>query len=134
VVLLELSEEVCRRARIKGLMGETVSVGCRGADFDRPTGFHRQKKLTSPTNHMPHIFTAVQELFTTHWDGEPVRSVGVSLTQLRPDDEYQIDLFHDRERERKLDYAVDTIKERYGTAAIVRASSLTSAGQAYERA
>lgn len=134
VVLMELSEEVCRRARSKGLMGETVSVGCRGADFDRPTGFHRQTKLSSPTNHMPHIFAAAQALFERHWDGEPVRSVGVSLTQLRPDDEYQLDLFLDRERERKLDHAVDVIKERYGSAAIVRAVSLTSAGQAYDRA
>jgi len=134
VVLMELSEEVCRRARFKGLMGETVSVGCRGADFDRPTGFHRQMKLDGPTNHMPHIFAAAEQLFARHWDGEPVRSVGVSLTQLRPDGEYQLDLFHDRERERKLDYAVDTIKERYGAAAIIRASSLTAAGQAYERA
>lgn len=66
--------------------------------------------------------------------GEPVRSVGVSLTQLRPDDEYQLDLFRDRERERRLDGAVDFIKERYGAAAVVRASSLTFAGQAYERA
>jgi len=134
VVLLELSEEVCRRARYKGLMGETVSVGCRGADFDRPTGFHRQTKLDSPTNHMQRILAAVEQLFERHWDGEPVRSVGVSLTQLRADDEYQLDLFHDRERERKLDKTVDSIKERYGSAAIVRASSLTAAGQAYERA
>src|SRR5690606_2748351 len=111
-----------------------VSVGCRGADFDRPTGFHRQTKLDSPTNHMQRILAAVEQLFERHWDGEPVRSVGVSLTQLRADDEYQLDLFHDRERERKLDKTVDSIKERYGSAAIVRASSLTAAGQAYERA
>jgi nucleotidyltransferase/DNA polymerase involved in DNA repair len=134
VVLLELSEEVCRRARSKKLMGETVTVGCRGADFDRPSGFLRQTKLSEPTNHAPHIFAAARQLFARHWNGEPVRSVGVSLTQLRPDDEYQLDLFRDRERERRLDNAVDAIKERYGAAAIVRASSLTAAGQAYERA
>lgn len=134
VVLLELSEEVCRRARSKGLMGETVSVGCRGADFDRPSGFYRQMKLEHPTNHALNIFPVVEQLFQRHWDGEPVRSLGVSLTQLKPDDEYQLDLFYDRERERKLNYTIDSIKERYGAAAIVRASSLTHAGQAYERA
>ena len=115
-------------------MGETVSASCRGADFDHPTGFHRQKKLDSPTNHIRNVFATACELFERHWDGEPVRSVGVSLTQLRPDNEYQLDLFHDRERERRLDNTVDLIKERYGAASIIRAASLTSAGQAYERA
>lgn len=48
VALLELSEEVARRARFKHYVGQTVSVGVRGADFSHPTGFHRQIKLHSP--------------------------------------------------------------------------------------
>ena len=39
VVLLELAELVSRRSRDKSLMGHVVSVGCRGQDYDRPTGF-----------------------------------------------------------------------------------------------
>jgi DNA polymerase-4 len=37
VVLLELCEEVCRRTRRHRLLGQTVSVGCRGADFHFPS-------------------------------------------------------------------------------------------------
>lgn len=51
VALLELSEEVARRARFKHYLGQTVSVGVRGADFSHPTGFHRQMKLHSPTQY-----------------------------------------------------------------------------------
>lgn len=133
IVLLELCEEVCRRARGKGLMGETASLGCRGADFDRPTGFYRQAKLAGPTNHAKDLFKAACRLFDAFWDGEPVRSVGVALSQLREDDTVQLDLFRDVVKERSLDRAVDSIKAKYGTAAIVRLSSITVAGQAYER-
>ncbi len=133
VVLLELSEEVCRRARSKGLMGQTLSLGSLGADFDAPTGFHRQIKLPDPTNHAPDLYTAAIRLFASHWDGLPIRRIGVALSQLSPDSEYQLHLFHDREKERRLDYAIDAIKNKYGTASIVKAASLTAAGQAYER-
>ena len=39
VVLLEITEEVCRRARSLSKVGRVVNVYCRGADFDFPTGF-----------------------------------------------------------------------------------------------
>jgi DNA polymerase-4 len=133
-VLLELSEEVCRRARSKGLMGRVAAVGCRGADFDRPSGFYRQTTLPEPTHHAPDLYRAVRRLFERHWDGEPVRSVGVTLTGLVPDDTYQLDLFRDREKERRLAEAMDAIKAKYGAAAIMRAVSATAAGQAKERA
>ncbi|GAB7388200.1 DNA polymerase IV [Bacillaceae bacterium] len=134
VVLLELSEEVCRRARRKGVMGRTVSVGCRGADFAFPTGFHRQRTLPEPTNDGMDVFRAVWELFLRHWDEEPVRSVGVALSNLCSDKEFQLSLFEDKEKKRRLGYAMDAIKDRFGAAAIVRAVSLTEAGQAFERA
>jgi DNA polymerase-4 len=134
VILRELSEEVARRARKKGVIGETVSVGCRGADFDHPRGFHRQMKLADATNHAADISAAARELFARHWDGLPVRSVGVTLSQLRPESTMQLLLFRDRVKERNLDAAIDRIKDKYGAAAIVKASSLTKAGLAYERA
>ncbi|MFD2612944.1 DNA polymerase IV [Paenibacillus gansuensis] len=134
VVLLELSEEVCRRARAKGLMGETVSAGCRGADFDHPTGFHRQMKLGDPTCSAKDVYDAACRLFDQHWDGQPVRSVHVNLSQLSGSGEYQLDLFRDLERERKLDLAIDSIKSKFGSSSIFKAASLTEAGQVFERA
>lgn len=134
VVLLELSEEVCRRARSKGFLGRTVSVSCRGANFDVPTGFHRQVKLSDATSCAADVYEAACRLFVRHWDGLPVRAVGVALSQLCSDDTYQLDLFRDLEKERQLAGAVDFIKNKYGAAAIVRAASLTAAGQAYARA
>ncbi|MCZ8512489.1 DNA polymerase IV [Paenibacillus filicis] len=133
-VLLELCELVCRRCRDKGLMGQVVSTGCFGADFDHPTGFHRQKKLPDPTYVTDDLFAAASELFQQHWDGQPVRKLGVALGGLTEDRTVQLVLFGDRDRKIALERVKDQIKDKYGDDSILRAVSLTAAGQAKDRA
>ncbi|MGM8214041.1 DNA polymerase IV [Bacillaceae bacterium W0354] len=134
VVLLELSEEVAKRARAQNYRGHTVSIGVRGANFDMPTGFHRQIKLTSPTNFGMDIFHAIFKLFCKFWDGLPIRSVGVALSQLQEADFYQLDLFDPSIKKDQLSSAMDDIRLKFGPTAIVRASSLGPAGQVFDRA
>ncbi|MEK3886883.1 DNA polymerase IV [Bacillus sp. FSL K6-3431] len=134
IVLLELCTEVARRCRTKGYMGATVSCGVRGADFDYPTGFHRQVTLPIPTNYDMDIFNAAIKLFKEFWDGEPIRSLGVTMGNLQSADSYQIDLFDNYLYREQLNVVLDTIWNKYGRTAIYRASSLTGAGQANERA
>ncbi|GAQ18704.1 DNA polymerase IV [Oceanobacillus picturae] len=134
VILLELSEEVAQRVRAKNYRGNTVSVGVRGADFENPTGFHRQVKLTTPTNFGMDIFKAAFKLFCTHWDRLPIRSAGITLSQLQSADSYQLSLFDFTMRKEELNQAMDVIRSKYGQTAIVRASSLTKSGQAFARA
>lgn len=133
VVLLELTELVCQRCRSAGLMGTVVSVGCRGADFDRPTGFHRQMTLPDPTNVTKFMYEAVMHLFEQHWNGYPVRRVGVSLSGLVSDACYQLSLFDDAEKYMALERATDAVKQKYGNASVMRAASLLTAGQAADR-
>lgn len=133
VVLLELSELVCCRCRAKGYMGYVVSVSCQGADFDRPTGFSRQFKMEDPTNITDEVFRVASQLLRKHWDGLPIRKIGVALTELRNDDVYQLTLFDNWEKKRALEKATDSIKQKFGDTAIMRATSLTEAGQARDR-
>ncbi|MFC4103428.1 DNA polymerase IV [Paenibacillus xanthanilyticus] len=133
VILLELSEEVCRRCRAKGYMGSVISVGCQGADFDRPTGFYRQVTVADPTNITNEVFETARKLFYAHWDEMPVRKLGVVVSKLTRDTQYQLTLFGNREKARRLERATDQIKYRYGGTAILRASSLLGAAQALER-
>lgn len=133
VVLLELAELVCRRSRDKSLMGNVVSVGCRGQDYDRPTGFSRQMKVNEPTNITDEVYDAAAALFLRHWDGLPIRRISISLTGLVPDSEVQLSWFDDRERKRELERATDDIKRKFGDTAIMRASSLCSSAQAQDR-
>lgn len=134
VVLLELCEEVCRRARSKGLMGSVVSVGCRGADLEAGNGFYRQMKLAEPTHDATALYRGVCHLFERHWQHLPVRSVGVNLGQLTADNIVQLSLFDDTPKRRSLGLVVDDIRRRYGNDAILRAVSVLKSGQAKERA
>lgn len=133
VSILELSELVCQRCRKKGYMGWVVSVGCQGADFDRPTGFYRQRKLTNATNLTEEVYSVACEIFLEHWDGLPIRRVSVAVNELVADQVYQLELFTDRDRMLTLERTLDGIKQRYGNAAIMRASSLKSAGLVKDR-
>jgi nucleotidyltransferase/DNA polymerase involved in DNA repair len=134
IVLLELCEEVARRARAKGYLGHTVSMGVRGANFDRPTGFHRQCKLPGPTQFGSDIYKAADALFQRHWDEQPIRSLGVALSQLQPALPHQLSLFDDFAKKQRLSEAMDKMCAKYGPTAVMRAVSATEAGQALERA
>lgn len=133
VVILDISELVCQRCRAKGYMGWVVSLGCQGADFDRPTGFYRQMKIPDPTNLAEDVYKAALILFNKHWDNQPVRKIGVTLSELVSDEEYQLVLFEDREKKLQLARSIDNIKLRYGNTSIMRAVSITDAGQAKDR-
>lgn len=132
-ILLELTEEVCRDCRRKGYMGSVVTVSCMCSPYEAPTGFSRQMKLPDPTNHTNTVFQTVKKLFYRFWDHMPVRRLGVALSRLTNKQDYQLTLFEDQEKTRSLEKVTDLIKDRYGSSAIVRASSLTAAGQAVER-
>lgn len=133
VVIQDICTEVCRRTRKKGLMGSVVTMSLSGADFDHPTGFSRQIKLPDPTNITVDVCKIAKQLFHQYWDGQPVRRVGVSLSNLSSADTYQLSLFDDQEQKRAIDKVMDDIKDRFGDIAILRASSITSAGQAIDR-
>ncbi|WP_438449239.1 DNA polymerase IV [Gorillibacterium sp. sgz5001074] len=134
VVLLELVIEVCRRCRRHGFMGYTITVGAMEADGERGRSFSRQITLEQPTSLTHEVATVARRIFEQYWNGLPVSHLNVSLSQLVTDDVIQLTLFNDRNRAYCLEKATDAIKDRYGSAAIVRASSLLEAGVAWERA
>lgn len=133
-VLLELCEEVCRRSRQHHLAGKTVHVHCRSSDFTHSTGFNRQITLASASNQTMQIFRAAKTCFFRFWQGDPIRSIGLRLSQLTSNQYVQLNLFEDVEKQRKVDQTMDTIKQQFGATALLRASSLLKAGQAYARA
>jgi DNA polymerase-4 len=134
VVLLELVIEVCRRSRRHGVMGRVVTVGVAETDGERMSGFGRQMTLAQPTSLTHEVAAAALRLFRQHWGGLPASRVSVTLTDLTDDSLIQLTLFDDRLACYRLEKATDDIKDRYGSDAIMRASSLLSAGVARERA
>ncbi|KGA95583.1 DNA polymerase IV [Alkalihalobacillus alcalophilus ATCC 27647 = CGMCC 1.3604] len=135
VVLLELCEEVCRRARSRGVLGETVSLSVSGASYNIPQGFHRQLKMEQATNLTLELFHAACQLLERFWHEYPIRRLAVSLSTLSSDQEIQLNLFEqNRDQLLKLESTMDTINSRFGKTTLMRATSLLSASQAKDRA
>jgi nucleotidyltransferase/DNA polymerase involved in DNA repair len=134
VVLLELVVEVCRRSRRHGCMGSVVAVGAVETDGERSSWFNRQMTLPEPSSLTHEIAAAAHKLFVEHWSGLPVSRLNVTLTQLTDDSVLQLTLFEDRPAIYRRERATDEIKDRYGSGAIMRASSLLESGVARERA
>ena len=134
VVLLELVVEVCRRSRRFGYIGRVVNVGAAETDGHRSASFNRQVTLEQPTSLSHEVAAAATGIFRKYWSGMPVSHLYVGLTQLTDDSVIQLALFDDRMKAYDLERATDEIKDKYGSAAIVRASSLLQSGVARERA
>ena len=133
LVLREMTEEVCRRIRRQRRIGSTVHLYCKGADFDRPSGFARQKKLPEATAAVMDVYPTVLWLFRKHWDRKPLRAVGISLTGLTAYRQLQLTFSEHYEREEALTRAVDRVQERFGKTSIFRASALTPGAQFFQR-
>lgn len=123
-VLLSLTDNVARRLRRDGARIETVSVVLRFYDLKKAS---HQCVLENATNITDEIYRAVCRLFDELWDGTPIRLLGVYTSRAtREAGSRQLTLFDrtDYEKLEKLDRAVDSIRERFGTGAVQRASFL----------
>lgn len=81
------------------------------------------------TNITNEIYSVACRLFEELWDGRPVRLLGIQASHIRQaGDGRQLSLFDDGSYEKmeKLDRAMDSIRERYGSDAVKRASFLSS--------
>lgn len=134
-VILEMCEEVARRARLQRKAGRTVHFGLGYSRDEFGGGFYRSKSIDQPTNVTMDIYQICIELFEKFYEGKTVRQISISLGNVVDDNEFQLDLFDsDGWKKRQLGYTVDSIRRRFGPAALLRAVSYTPAGTARERA
>ncbi len=123
-VLLEQVEEVAQRLRHQQLRAKTITLKLRYGDFRTVT---RSKTLSEPTNLTKPLWETAERTFRrwkTHSAG-PLRLLGFSASGLEPEHVGQQSLFADpdRERLRRLDEAVDKIRDRYGKRAVHRGTT-----------
>ena len=117
-----LAESVASRLRENRFAGDVVSIYVRDCDL---IGFQRQHRITVPTNISAEIAGEAISLFRENYRWEkPVRGLGVRVADLKGENyPYQLDLFQSeerREKQLKMDKAVDEIRRRFGTDAVCR--------------
>lgn len=134
-VILEMCEEVARRARTHRKAGRTVSLGIGYSQDEFGGGFHRSRTIQQPTNVTMDLYRVCLELFHEHYTGKTVRQISIAIANIVDDRELQLDLFDTgAPKRRELGYVVDSVRRRFGSGALLRAVSYTAAGTAKHRA
>lgn len=124
LVLLSLVETVSARLRHDQYFAQLVSVSFRTNEF---LSYSHQRKFSHATDCTNEIWEIACELFDELWKSQPLRHMGVRVSELCQNDFLQLSLFEKNyEKDRKIDQAIDVIRERFGSNAIIRSSYLHS--------
>lgn len=125
-VLQKLAESVSSRLGKAGMIAGNVCVEIKYSTFVRVS---HQMPAEPPTNACKDIFRIACTLFHALWNGSPIRLLGIRTSKLMPDDTpVQLSIFDmeqpKSEKQKRLDAALASIKQRFGEDAVVRGSSL----------
>jgi len=133
-VMLEMCEEVARRARRHRKVGRTISLGIGYSKDEWGGGFYRSKTIEQPTNITMDLYQVCLQLFEQFYEGKTVRKISIALSNIEDDESLQLDLFQpNRTKQHQLGYVMDQIREKYGSKALLRAVSYTNAGTSLHR-
>lgn len=119
-VLLSLAETVGMRLRDAQNCCRLVAVGIK---TNALVSYSRQNKLLYSTDSTNKIAEISCRLFDEVWKGEPIRHLGVWVSELCTDEFNQASFFEDKNSQRlkALDNTVDAIRMKYGSTSVIRA-------------
>lgn len=122
IIVMLLAESVSARLRENHFKGDVVEISVRDNELYSVT---RQRKISMPTNITGEISTVAMQLFRENYRWQkPIRSIGVRVADLVMEDcPVQLDLFHSqeyREKQHRLDVALDEIRRRFGFYSVQR--------------
>lgn len=138
IVIREIAEQVAARIRKRKLLTSHISLHMGFSKFKnkKRTGINASKKIIATNDNL--VLTAeLRGLFRKFWKGEAVRTISIAYSDLLPDTEQQLDLFVDSTTQMKhknCDYIIDSLREKYGLASLVKASSLLPGATSIKRA
>lgn len=122
-ILLAQADIVAARMRNDDGKCRCVGVTYRNLDFVNKS---HQKKLSEPTDVTDVIYNTAKLLIKESWHGEPLRLIGLSVTDIDRGGFEQMSLFSDENKEKRkaLDSTLDSIRGKFGNAAVQRASTI----------
>ena len=131
-ILLAQADVVASRLRAKGVKCGCVCVKYRDSNFKNKS---HQRKLTDSTDVTDIIYRTAEELISECWTGEPVRLIGLSLTDIDDGEYEQMSFIVDEKKEKlkKLDSAMDSIRMKFGNDSVQRASTIDVEGRINRR-
>lgn len=124
-IILSLVETVAIRLRNSGCYCRVISIHVKNSSF---MNYSKQIKLFNPTDSTMNIFNTCCKLLDTLWIGDPIRHIGVHVSDLSSNTTYQISLFDEKqiEKTKALDRTIDEIREKFGDYSVVRGTFVNS--------
>jgi DNA polymerase-4 len=120
--LWPLCEKVARICRRDGIAGRVAVLKLRKADFSIIT---RRRTLPAPTQTARVLFHIARELLAKEINGTAYRLIGIGATELLEAGTAEGDLFAgDETRALKSERAMDALRERFGSAAVLTGRAL----------
>lgn len=124
-ILMSLTESVAGRLRTDQKKAGVVTVTLVDSDFNRRS---HQCSLGFTTNTTEIIYKNAEQLLYDMWNNKPIRLIGVSAGKAVHEKFEQLSLFGNEQNDKlkKLDAAMDEIRDKFGDNAVVRARLLDS--------
>lgn len=115
-VILELADKVSYRLRKNNKYCYSIGINIKTNEFK---SYSHQRKILNPTNATKIICKIATELFDKCWRGEPIRLLGINLSNLTDTYTEQLSLLSlkdDNESivKESIDNVLDSIREKYG--------------------
>lgn len=122
-ILLSITETVAARLRKSEMLCNMTAVSIRTSNF---IDYSHQRTFKNATHSTSEIFKQVIKIFDEMWMGEPIRQLGVRVGKLSDNRAYQSSIFDsfDSDKMNELDKTIDELRNKYGSSAVVRMSSL----------
>lgn len=120
-VIKQLSYKVASRLESKRLAGPTVSIQIRDADWHNSS---RSQSFRNLVYEKDHLFEIAWTLFSKNWDGQPIRLLGVTVSNVvdRNDFTEQLSIYNYEEhaKEEPILKLVESLQTKFGKDMITR--------------
>ncbi len=122
-LLLAQADMVTARMRADGAKCSCIGVTYRTNSFQNKS---HQRKLMTPTNGTTEVYEVARQLLRECWQGQPLRLIGIALTDVTRGEfeQFSFNINPKNERLKQLDKAVDSIRGKFGNGSVMRASTM----------
>ncbi len=120
-VLLRQVSNISRELREKKKYCNVVAIVFKNNQFET---YSRQTKLSNPTDKTEIIYQTIIELLEKYWKKDPIRLIGVRLSDLCNDRKTQVSLFdlEEEQDDSSIQKTIDDINSKFGNNFIIPAS------------
>ena len=116
------SEDISNYLKRKNKYCGVIVVTIRYKDFKT---YNHQIKLKNNINTKEEIFKYSKSLFNKLWNGEPVRLIGLRVTELSSNNDIQLSLFEENEKiikDKEINKLLEDINDKLGKDTVYKAS------------